>query len=165
MILVGKKYGGDGGSPFDDSLIQNFSCSFYIRGMISPKNSLAMDWIQFLYSSSNDPTTIIESTVIGTRGDSEQDERFILHPDERVIKIHIKYASQSLYVNGILQSIPLVRGIRLFTSANRVSRLIDDNQGEILTEQYDGYTLGYARGRRGLRIDQLQFLWYRIPSE
>jgi hypothetical protein len=35
---------------------------------------------------------------------------------------------------------------------------------DVELEYFPGYTLGYVTGKSGLRIDQLQFFWYRTKQ-
>jgi hypothetical protein len=116
-------------------------------------------WCQFLYSSPYNPENILESKVHGTRSTTNVIERFDLNRNERINKVQVVVDNEILLINGIEQSVPLIRGVRLFTTQGRQSHSIDHIEGERSTEQFDGYTVGYVTGRKGLFIDQLQFHW------
>lgn len=129
--------------------------------MAASRNSIAMDWLKFFYSSQEAPDVIIESGIIGQKGEGSNEEIFFLNSNERVSKVQLKLQIVELIVNGVKKSVKTVRGVRLFTTSGRASRFFYDDEGEITAEQFDGYTVGYARGRSGMMIDQIQFFWYR----
>ncbi|CAF5012293.1 unnamed protein product [Rotaria sp. Silwood1] len=164
LIKAGQKFGGTGGSLFDDSSTKNFTCSHYLSRIIIRNDNdddMPLDWIQFIYSSSYDQNSVIEGQTHGFRRTSEVSQ-FLLEKDERIYKIRGKLSNVTLSSqDGTLFSTILVRGLQFFTSKGRTSRSYDHLEGEVFTEEYDGYTLGYATGRSGLFIDQLQFYWYR----
>ncbi|CAF0969417.1 unnamed protein product [Rotaria sp. Silwood1] len=165
LIKAGQKFGGTGGSLFDDSSTKNFTCSHYLSRIIirndNDDDGMPLDWIQFIYSSSYDQNSVIEGQTHGFRRTSEVSQ-FLLEKDERIYKIRGKLSNVTLSSqDGTLFSTILVRGLQFFTSKGRASRSYDHLEGKVFTEEYDGYTLGYATGRSGLFIDQLQFYWYR----
>ena len=133
--------------------------------MIMLKNSLSIEWLQFLYSSPHNPGREIESELLGTRREGDIEERFLLEKNETLIRVQVKIPSIHLVVGGAPKWVALVRGIPLFTTAGRASPAIQNEGGDMLTEEFDGYTLGYARGRMGLLVDQLQFSWDRTLSQ
>ena len=159
LIKSGTKFGGTGGGPFDDSSMRNSTPLHYLRGVITGYDRITLAWCQFLYSSPYNSENILESNVHGTRSASDVIERFVLTENERINKVQIVVDNEILYVNDIQQSVPLIRGIRLFTTEGRQSQLIDHIEGERFTEQFDGHTVRYVTGRKGLYIDQLQFHW------
>jgi hypothetical protein len=160
FIKLGTKIGGIGGSPFNDSSMISFTSSHYLRGMITERNMLPLEWCQFVYSPSSDSENTLESKLRGTRRTTDINERFILTRHERINKVQVVLDKEIIHVGNIPRLIPLIRGIRLFTTKGQSSRSIDHIEGEIFTEQFDGYTVGYVSGRSGLFIDQLQFHWY-----
>jgi hypothetical protein len=50
--------------------------------------------------------------------------------------------------------------LRFFTTKGRSTPEIDHERGEMFTEDFEGYTLGYVAGRSVRFVDQLQFYWY-----
>ncbi|CAF2679432.1 unnamed protein product [Rotaria sp. Silwood2] len=161
LIKAGQKFGGTGGDPFDDSLTENFTCSHYLSGIIIRNNGMSLDWIQFLYSSSYNQNSVIEAKVHGIQEKGEV-SRFLLEKDEKIYKIQVKLSNVTLYwQDGTLFSTILIRGLQIFTTKGRASQSYDHVEGDVFTEQFDGYTLAYATGREGRYIDQLQFYWYR----
>jgi hypothetical protein len=165
FIRAGTKFGGTGGDAFNDSSIRNFTCSHFLRGIITPRGMIPLNWFQSLYSSSHDPDQIIETNTHGSRPNTDIEERFLFEKDEKISKIQLKIASISLLVDGIKKCAPLIRAIRFFTTKGRSTPSIDHADGESFTEQFDGYTLGYMTGRAGLLIDQVQFHWYRTKAD
>ena len=160
LIKAGTQFGGTGGGPFDDSSMISFIPSHYLSGMLSGDNfGSPFAWCQFLYSSPDNPDNILESQVHGTRRTTDEIERFILMRNERINKVQIVVDRQTLLVNDIERSVPLIRGVRFFTTQGRQSSSLDHIEGERSTEQFNGYTVAYVTGRKGLLIDQLQFHW------
>ncbi|CAF3792782.1 unnamed protein product [Rotaria sp. Silwood1] len=164
LIRAGFKFGGVGGSHFDDSLTPNFTCSHYLSGIIFQNDPVPLNWIQFLYSSLLDPQNVIEAKLHGTRYKTDSVQQFLLDKDEKISKIQMKIDNITLYINKIQHSVPIIRGLRVFTTKGRVSQSIDRVNGQSATESFDGYAVGYVTGKDGLLIDQLQFYWYRITS-
>ncbi len=117
------------------------------------------DWCRFFYSSSNNLQNILQSKIHGTRSTTDETEKFILTANERINKVQVVVDDVTLIISGVEQSVQVVRGVRLFTTQGRQSSSIDYIDGEISTEQFDGYTVKYVTGRKGLMIDQLQFYW------
>jgi hypothetical protein len=163
LIKSGTNFGGTGGGPFDDSSMKNFTQSHYLHGMITGYDTVPFAWCQFLYSSPCNSEKILESKVHGTRSTNNEINLFVLTGNERINKVQVVVGKEIIYVAGIPQSIRLIRGVRFFTTARRESRSIDHIEGERFIEQFDGHTVKYVTGRKGLYIDQLQFHW--IPGE
>ena len=159
LIKSGTKFGGTGGGRFDDSSISNFTPLHYLRGMITGYDTVPLSWCQFLYSSPYNFENILESDVHGTSSTSDVVQRFVLSGNERINKVQVVVNNKILYVNDIRQSVPLIQGVRLFTTEGRQSQSIDHIEGERFTEQFEGHTVKYVTGRKGLYIDQLQFHW------
>jgi hypothetical protein len=85
-------------------------------------------------------------------------EIFLMSAVERIDKITWYVGTRSLRLSG---NIPrFVSGIQFHTTAGRTSQLYGSNKGDMYTESYEGFTLGYAKGRSGLLVDMLQFVWY-----
>jgi hypothetical protein len=163
LIKSGTKFGGTGGGSFDDSSMRNFTPLHYLRGMITRCDTIPLAWCQFLYSSPDNSENILESDVHGTRSTSDVIERFVLTRNERINEVQVVVDNEIILINGIEQSVPLIRGVRLFTTEGRQSQSIDHIEGERFTEKFDGHAVRYVTGRKGLYIDQLQFHW--VPSE
>jgi len=99
--------------------------------MITRQSSLPMECIEFLYSSSHYPNEIIKADLLGILGKDDNGEQILLNDDEKIIKIHVNVQNVPLIIDGILQSVLLVRGIQFFTTTARTSRLIDDEEFDI----------------------------------
>ncbi|CAF1329257.1 unnamed protein product [Adineta ricciae] len=162
-IKSGNKFGGlEGGHSFDDFIENGLTSSHYLCGMITGCNKYPLDWCQFCYSSLNDDKKlIIKSELQGTYGSDEIIERFCIKKNERINKVQVIVDYITLYVDEVRKLVPLVRGIRLFTTNGRSSGSIDHLNGELYTEEIPGYFVGYVMGRSGAFIDQLQFHWYK----
>ena len=50
------------------------------------------------------------------------------------------------------------------TKGQRIPPGIALEDNDVQSESFSGYTLGYATGKAGLRIDQLQFYWYQTVN-
>ncbi|CAF0729015.1 unnamed protein product [Adineta steineri] len=165
LIKSGKQFGGTGGHTFDDYIENNLTYSHYLRGMITGCKALPLDWCQFCYSSSNDNCQmIIQTDMQGTCETDDDIERFIINQNERINKIQVVIDYVILLVGDIRKLVPLIRGIRFFTTNGQSSQSIDHLEGDSYTEEFYGYFVGYITGRSGLLIDQLQFHWFRNNS-
>jgi hypothetical protein len=168
LIKAGLKFGGTGGSYFYDSLTKNFTYYHYLSGLITSvsekRNFLGS--LQLLYSSSQNNHSLVESKIYGNDGwKPTNTERFILDKDEKIWKVQGKLIRRTLFMRDASRVLATLIGqIEFFTTKGRVSSSHNQEDGEIFTEQYDGYTLGYVAGRSGLYIDQLQFFWYRTDA-
>ncbi|CAF1444760.1 unnamed protein product [Rotaria sordida] len=160
-IKSGVEFGGSGDDAFNDSLIDGFAQSYYLRGMITGSKMKPLEWCQFLYSSPDTSENTLESEVHGTRQSVNDIDRLFLSENQRISKVQVLVDDEMIDVNGILQLVSLIRGIRLFTTDGQASQSIDHLRGELCMEKFDGYTVKYVTGRSGLYIDQLQFHWYR----
>ncbi len=160
LLKSGSKFGGAGGDVFDDSSTRDFTPLHYLCGMITGYK-MPLEWCQFLYCALDNPENIVESELQGTREKADIIERFCLTGNERINKVQVVVDSMILYVNDIEKSVPLIQGIRFFTTNGQSSRSIDHLKGDLYTEQFNGYTVGYVTGSSGLFVDQLQFHWYR----
>lgn len=161
-IKSGKKFGGSsGGHSFDDLTTNELTSAHYLCGMITGCTKHPLNWCQFCYSSPNDnEEIIIESELQGNYETGDLIERFLIDRNERINKIQVVVTHEILYVNNVKKLIPLVRGIRLFTTNGRSSESIDHLKGVLYTEEFAGCYVRYVTGRSGLLIDQLQFHWY-----
>jgi hypothetical protein len=168
LVKAGTKFGGTGGSYFYDSLTKNFTYYHYLSGIItsiSEKHDF-LGSLQFLYSSYQDNQSFIESKVHGNDGwKPKNSQSFILEKGERICKVQGKLIHRTLTMRDTSQIlVTLIGEIQFFTTKDRVSPSYNQEDGNIFTEQFDGYTLGYVAGRSGLYIDQLQLFWYRTDA-
>jgi hypothetical protein len=63
---------------------------------------------------------------------------------------------------GVEFTTTVIRGLKFITTkGRRIPPGIPLTGNDVVTEQFLGYTLGYVTGKSGLRVDQLQFFWYR----
>jgi hypothetical protein len=129
--------------------------------MITRSEIVPFDFFRFLYSSPNEPENIIKAKFQGTRREKDTEKQFLLAKDEKIYKVQVKVDDVMLYTNNKpAGTTKLIRAIRFFTTKGQSSQSIDHAGGEMFTEQFDGYTLGYVTGRTGSFVDQLQFYWY-----
>ncbi|UJR16795.1 hypothetical protein I4U23_003694 [Adineta vaga] len=166
-IRSGTRFCGVGGGYFDDSLISNFTCSHHLRGMSNQHRSSSSNWFQFHYSSMDRPSPILKSDVHGAKKfDSESDisEQFYLDRDDVVYKIQVLCRNTNYYKGDKTYTVSAVRAIRLFTKKERSSAPIEDTNGDLYTEQFDGYYVAYATGLSGIYLDQIQFYWTRAAK-
>jgi hypothetical protein len=156
-------FGGDGGSDFDDSSLPNFTCSHYVSEILfSDINGFYA--CQFIYKSSRDNQSRIESSVHGGNGKKINSKHiYNLTADERIKDVQVKSFNRTLLGNNNYKSVPkLVTGLKFITTNNRTIPPDFNLTGDdVQSENFTGYTLGYVTGKSGGRIDQLQFFWYR----
>ena len=63
--------------------------------------------------------------------------------------------------NGTKITLLHITGLRFFSKERLASPAYNGLVGEVFSEQFDGYTLGYVAGKASQYIEQLQFFWYR----
>ncbi|CAF4763832.1 unnamed protein product [Rotaria socialis] len=160
-IKSGTRFGGSGGDIFDDSSIRGFTNSYYLDGMTVGSQISPLESCQFIYSCPGNSENILKSDVHGKSTLINTTDRLCLAENERINEVQILVDGEILYVNDIPKWVPLIRGIRFFTTNGKATQPIDHLPGELCTEKIDGYTVGYVTGRSGLYVDQLQFNWYR----
>jgi hypothetical protein len=89
-------------------------------------------------------------------------ETFLLSNEERINKVTL-YAGTGtgpyLWKAGG-KLVHYILGIQFHTTTGRTSAFYGSKKGEKFTESYDGFTLGYVKGKSGLLVDMLQFIWY-----
>jgi 5'(3')-deoxyribonucleotidase len=88
--------------------------------------------------------------------------RFDLNQDERIHRVQVKTIAMKFIIDSNNSyTTEIIKDFKFFTNKGR--SIPSDNfvVGDVYTEQFDGYTLGYATGRTSQCIDQLQFFWYR----
>jgi hypothetical protein len=117
--------------------------------------------VRFIYTEDN---MSVPKVYHGVNGEPSKfsstllNEIFLMSAVERIDKITWYVGTRSLRLSG---NIPrFVSGIQFHTTAGRTSQLYGSNKGDMYTESYEGFTLGYAKGRSGLLVDMLQFVWY-----
>jgi hypothetical protein len=188
LIISGRKFGGDGGDNFDDSSSPNFTSSHYVSGFVFSDIDV-FDACQFIYTSSHDNQSRIESSVRGYGGNKiKSTYKYYLTADERIELVQVKsfneplddsndytynetlYESNDYTYNERLDDSndytytqKLVRGLKFVTTKGQripPGPLLTGN--DVQSENFTGYTLGYVTGRSGQKIDQLQFFWYRM---
>ncbi|UJR07506.1 hypothetical protein I4U23_011795 [Adineta vaga] len=162
--LIGNKFGGSGGGSFDDSTSNNFTCSSYLRGIYGEiDGDDILTSIQFIYSYSNDNKNITYGPIRGDEIRSfEKSKRFILDEWERFVKVEGYLAHQMVQMSDETEhNIVVVTGLQFTTATGRQSPLFGEPSDEKFSEEFDGFTIGYVKGKCGILIDQLQFIWYR----
>jgi hypothetical protein len=163
LIKAGQKFGGDGGGDFDDSSLRMFTPSHYLSGFVffDIEN---FDSCQFIYTSSHDNQSRIASNTYGLyEGEINSTLEYHLNDDERIDQVRVKSYEVKFTSSG--QITKIIRGLQFVTTKGR-----SIPPGILLTgynvqfESIPGYTLGYVTGKTGVRIDQLQFFWYRTKQ-
>ncbi len=162
LIKAGKKFGGEGGGYFDDSSSSSFTCSHYLNGVVKNIDNNGVIAYQFLYLSSHDNQSRIESIVHGNKPEKINVKPFLLNEGERINKVQIHVINHTFPMSdGSRFPTKIVNEVIFFTTKNRQTPSNFGHIGEMFTESFDGYTLGYITEKAGTRIDQLQFFWYR----
>ncbi len=83
------------------------------------------------------------------------------------MKVQVKLLLETFInaYNGLKFTTKIIRGLQFITTKDRrIPPGISLTGDDVETEQFLGYTLGYVTGKSGLRIDQLQFFWYRVEQ-
>ncbi|UJR09453.1 hypothetical protein I4U23_013692 [Adineta vaga] len=84
-------------------------------------------------------------------------EKFMLRDGERITNVTTYVGTHEWTVDD--KVIPFVLGIQFDTNKGRLSQLYGSNEGEKISESYDGFTFGYALGRSATLVDLLQIIW------
>jgi hypothetical protein len=108
--------------------------------------------IQFLYS--NNRRSSNRSFLIPSRFSNT----FMLTSNEEINKINLYQNSYEMKSNIV--------GIQFRTTMGRKSAVFGSTDGHFLTESFEHYTFGYAKGRQqnGKGIEMLQFVWIKQTS-
>ncbi len=164
VIQRGRKFGDNVGGDFDDSLLPNFTYAHYLSGFRC-SDVVNFNACQFIYSSSHHNQSQIKSRVYGANGQRMNTTyEYHLDDDERIVKVQVKLLLETFInaYNGLKFTTKIIRGLQFITTKDRrIPPGISLTGDDVETEQFLGYTLGYVTGKSGLRIDQLQFFWYR----
>ncbi len=141
--------------------MDHFTSFDYIRGVIVQPDTI-LHWIQCFYSSNSSSKSFRLGPIHGFREPQDRGELFFLDEEERISKVQVKLEYVQLYDDNVPAEKPkLVMAIQFFTTKGRSSPDISQAAGEMYTEEYPGYTLGYIAGRSGRFIDIIQFYWYQ----
>jgi len=165
LILAGRQFGGTGGDYFDDSLLPNFTCSYYLNGLVTHNGSDGLALYQFRYLSSHDDESPIESDIHGNQT-SERIDKFDFGKNVKINRVNFKIIHKKwISPNGTNLTREIITGIKFYSyAAGLANPLFHNPLGEECGEEFPGYTLGYVTGRSGQYIEQLQFFWYRIKD-
>ena len=124
--------------------------------------------IRFIYEW-NDTSSQVVYHGYGDRppkiGHSLFGDKFLLSMDERINKVTL-YVGTGIETGGYTitvgsEIISYITGIQFHTTNERTTRLYGIKEENEFTESFEGYILGYVKGRSGLVIDELQFVWYK----
>ncbi|CAF2853811.1 unnamed protein product [Rotaria sp. Silwood2] len=115
--------------------------------------------IQFLYS--NDQSSSLRTTTQSKELSSLSSPLlsiFTLNPNEKINKIN-------LYHNISRKKFNIV-GIQFYTTNGRKTNVFGSNDGHFITESFEHYTFGYAKGRQEKEkgIEIIQFIWFKQSS-
>ena len=166
LIKAGRKFGGDGGADFDDSLSPMFTVFHYLSGFIF-SDVEQFRACQFIYTSSERNQTQIRANVHGDFGYRINTiYKFNLTDDERIEKVRV-HSSYQTFTAGEKPRLTtkLIRKVGFITTKGRsIPPDLDLADNGVEFEQFPGYTVGYVTGRSGGNVDQLQFVWYRTKQ-
>jgi hypothetical protein len=87
-----------------------------------------------------------------------------LNDDERIEKVQVESFFQAFIKKktGVNFTTKIIRGLKFITTKGRnIPPDINLTGNKVEFEDFPGYTLGYVAGKSDLRVDQLQFFWYR----
>jgi hypothetical protein len=176
ILKEGKAIGGDGGSRFDDARdlglittgVDRHRCvSVELHWDRGSDNKLTS--ICFNYGKTNDRHNHIGKHRGRDRGkvdslDLNQDT-FILKPNDAIEKISVYLGRRQRFLWDP-RTIPIITAIQFHTVKGDVSDLYGSTvDAEETTESFPGYTFAYAKGRAGLWIDKLHFVWLKTQQD
>lgn len=123
-----------------------------------------IDSCQFIYTSSQNNHSRIKSPLHGlSHGKKDLAKEYHLKDDERIEEIYVK-ASDVFFLghNNTVNAVKVIKRLQFITTSGRqIPPDIALTGDDVKFEHIPGYTLGYATGKTGSKIDQLQFFWYR----
>jgi hypothetical protein len=161
VVRYGSPHGGSNGEPFDDAVDLKLEPMTSCIGVELFWSSYLLLAVRFIYKEDN---LSVPKVYHGVHGEPTKfsstllNEIFVMNAVERIDKIALYVGTRSLRGGGNLTR--FVSGIQFHTTAGRTSQLYGSSKGDMYTESYKGFTLGYAKGRSGLLVDMLQFVWY-----
>ncbi|CAF0802472.1 unnamed protein product [Adineta ricciae] len=158
---LGKTFGGNHGGSFDDSLTDKFTFYHYLNGMQGTQHGEVLSYIRFSYSSLQNENHTIVSPLHGFNDFSKQSQIFMLTKDERIIAVHVYVNKHTEVVNDPSNDLNIITGLQFFTTSGRSSPIFGEAFGERFVEEFNGAALGYATGKYGPSLNQLQFVWYQ----
>jgi hypothetical protein len=175
-LKEGKAIGGDGGSSFDDARDHGLITTGADRHRCV---SIELHWdrgsdnkltsICFYYEKANDKNYRVGKHRGRDRGKVESldlnQNIFVLKPYDAIEKITV-YVGRRQRFQWNPHTIPIITGIQFYTVNGDVSDLFGSTADtEATTEYFPGYTFAYAKGRAGLWIDKLQFVWVKTQQD
>lgn len=175
-LKEGKAIGGDGGSSFDDARDSNLMTIGVDRHHCV---SIELHWdrgadnkltsICFNYEKTNDMSSYIGKHRGRDRGSVESldlnQDIFVQKPNDAIEKITVYVGRRQRFLWDP-RTIKIVTGIQFYTVNGNVSDLFGSTtDAKETTEYFPGYTFAYAKGRAGLWIDKLQFVWLKTQQD
>jgi len=163
---IGSAYGNlEGGSSFDDSTELKLLTKACCVGVeVFWKRYLRA--IRFIYDRIDEFYPKIYHGNDDHRPNKVFNEKFMLVDGENFqsVTLYVGQAEDDEYEGAIIvddEYISFITGIQFHTTNERTTRLYGMKDENEYTESFDGYVLGYVRGRSGLAIDEFQFIWYK----
>ncbi|CAF0884255.1 unnamed protein product [Adineta ricciae] len=161
VVFPGQIFGYSIERAFDDSSRSDFMSLPYLNGLYVRDNQDGLESYQFFYLSSHDQENVIESEVDGNQTENFK-RKFFFTKNERIIRVQGRLVKKNLVSqNGTSRSISIITGLEFVSRKHRMSPSYGGELGEVFSEEYDGYMLGYIRGRSAQYVEQVQFVWYR----
>jgi len=166
-VRRGSIYGNlSGGSPFNDSTDLKLPAMTCCIGVEVFWHQF-LSCVRFIYDRNDELYPKIYHGNADDKPDHTEcflSDRFMLSNEEKFNGVTL-YIGQGAHVGGYLtfagQSITIVTGIQFHTTEGRTTRLYGAKDEGEYTESFEGYVLGYVRGRCGLAIDEFQFIWHK----
>jgi hypothetical protein len=165
LVRHGSSHGGSGGRPFSDAVDLKLKPMTSCIGVEVIWNRDTLFVIRFIYEE-EDNMSIGKVYHGGDSGLSNLihtysllNETFMMNNTWERIDQVTWYVGTTGWVTGD-KFVRFVLGIQFRTNARRTSPLYGSSEGDMYTESYEGFTLGYAMGKSGLLVDSLEFVWY-----
>jgi hypothetical protein len=126
-----------------------------------------IDSCYFIYTSSQNNQSQMKSPLHGpSHGKKDTVYEYHLTDDERIKGILVE-ASDVFFIgpNNTVNPAKVIKRLQFITTKGQhIPPNISFVDNDVKSEHMPGYTLGYATGKTGQKIDQLQFFWYRNRS-
>ncbi|CAF0732739.1 unnamed protein product [Adineta steineri] len=161
LVIEGREFGSAHGTHFDDSLHPHFTSSHYLNGILARDNKDDLESYQFYYSSSSDNQERITSERHGKQTLSFIKD-YYFENYKKIQRVEGQFVNKTIaFSNGTNLTLPIITGLRFYTTKGDASPTYVGEEGEMFEEEYEEYTLWYVTGRSDQYIYQLQFYWYR----
>lgn len=160
-VKPGKVFGNSNAFDFNDSSLFNYSTTHYLCGLdIRGENGFEI--YRFYYDSSIYNQRPIPSEFHGNEH-LEFKVPFHFATNDKIKRVQGRLVNKTIDSDRNFTKL-IITGLEFTSEDDVTSPMYRETLGEMFTEEYDGYTLGYATGKSREYIEQIQFFWYKSET-